>query len=169
MKQFAKKICLVGDLGVGKTSLVRRFVYNLFDDKYLATIGVKVSRKTMVVAHANELVEVVMMLWDLASAAEFEELQTTYLRGASGVILVCDLARVETIERLAMYADVVNEATRSAPCVIAANKVDLITNALPPTLQAVTPPLRAPTYLTSAKTDAEVDSLFQFLGARVIS
>ena len=44
-----KKICLLGDAAVGKTSLVRRFVYNLFDDKYLSTIGVKVSRKTVAV------------------------------------------------------------------------------------------------------------------------
>ena len=47
-KSISKKVCLLGDFAVGKTSLVRRFVYALFDDKYISTIGVKVSRKTVV-------------------------------------------------------------------------------------------------------------------------
>ena len=45
---LSKKVCLLGDFAVGKTSLVRRFVYDLFDDKYVSTIGVKVSRKTVI-------------------------------------------------------------------------------------------------------------------------
>ena len=49
MVSLSAKICLLGDYAVGKTSLVRRFVYNLFDDKYLSTIGVKVSRKVVAV------------------------------------------------------------------------------------------------------------------------
>ena len=44
---LSAKVCLLGDYAVGKTSLVRRFVYNLFDDRYLSTIGVKVSRKVV--------------------------------------------------------------------------------------------------------------------------
>ena len=70
MLTLSKKVCLLGDFAVGKTSLVRRFVYDLFDDQYLSTIGVKVSRKTITVARGQDLVELTMMLWDLAGSEE---------------------------------------------------------------------------------------------------
>ena len=54
-KTISKKICLLGDFAVGKTSLVQRFVYALFDDKYISTIGVKVSRKTVVLPREDEV------------------------------------------------------------------------------------------------------------------
>ena len=63
---LSKKVCLLGDFAVGKTSLVRRFVYDLFDDKYVSTIGVKVSRKTVILTRGDDIVDLTMMLWDLA-------------------------------------------------------------------------------------------------------
>ncbi len=71
MTTISKKVCLLGDFAVGKTSLVRRFVYDLFNDKYISTIGVKVSRKTVVVPRTHDLVELAMMLWDLGGSEEF--------------------------------------------------------------------------------------------------
>ncbi len=61
MPAFSKKACLLGDFAVGKTSLVRRFVYNLFDDKYISTIGVKVSRKMIAVPRAEDVVELTII------------------------------------------------------------------------------------------------------------
>ena len=57
-----KKICMVGQFGVGKTSLVRRFVDSIFDERYLTTIGVKIDRKDVTVGSDS----VTLMLWDLA-------------------------------------------------------------------------------------------------------
>ena len=54
---LSKKVCLLGDFAVGKTSLVRRFVYDLFEDKYLSTIGVKVSRKVVAVPKDDATIE----------------------------------------------------------------------------------------------------------------
>ena len=92
-KTISKKICLLGDFAVGKTSLVQRFVYALFDDKYISTIGVKVSRKTVVLPREDEVVELTLMLWDLAGSEEFGRVRASYLRGAVGAVLVCDVTR----------------------------------------------------------------------------
>ena len=78
MVTLSKKVCLLGDFAVGKTSLVRRFVYDLFDDKYVSTIGVKVSRKTVILTRDDDIVDLTMMLWDLAGGEEFaRELQVS--------------------------------------------------------------------------------------------
>ena len=78
-----KKICMVGLYGVGKTSLVKRFVQSLFDDKYLTTIGVKVDRKDVDV----EGRAVSLAIWDLAGEDEVAQVKTSHLRGASGYLL----------------------------------------------------------------------------------
>jgi len=70
---YSKKVCLLGEFAVGKTSLVRRFVYNRFDEKYLSTIGVKVSRKTVSVPRGQEMDELNMLLWDLAGGERFSQ------------------------------------------------------------------------------------------------
>lgn len=103
MNAVSKKVCLLGDFGVGKTSLVRRFVHGLFDDRYLSTVGVKVSRKMVMVPQLADLVEMTMMLWDLAGSEEFDHMRASYLRGAVGAILVCDVARPATVDNLGAY------------------------------------------------------------------
>lgn len=100
MPALSKKVCLLGDFAVGKTSLVRRFVHDYFDDQYLSTIGVKVSRKTINIAQGEQIVELTMMLWDLAGSEEFTHLRASYLRGAAGVLLVGDLTRPLTFDTL---------------------------------------------------------------------
>ena len=93
MVTLSAKVCLLGDYAVGKTSLVRRFVYNMFDDRYLSTIGVKVSRKVVALAREDEVVELTLMLWDLAGSEEFDSVRASYLRGAVAGLIVCDLTQ----------------------------------------------------------------------------
>src|SRR5262249_40683115 len=95
---YSKKICLLGEFAVGKTSLVRRFVYNLFDDRYISTIGVRVSRKTVAVPVETQVAELTMMVWDLAGSEEFNRVSMSYLRGAAGAVLVYDLTRAHTFD-----------------------------------------------------------------------
>lgn len=166
MMTVSKKVCLLGDFAVGKTSLVRRFVYNAFDDKYISTLGVKVSRKAVVVPRADDVVEVVMMLWDLAGSEEFNSVRASYLRGAAGAVLVCDLTRPETLDSLEAYArDVQQTVPHAVNFILAANKTDLadqqrLTRAQ---VEAVAARLNAPVYTTSARVGAEVDELFRHL------
>jgi len=167
---ISKKVCLLGDFAVGKTSLVRRFVYNLFNDKYLSTIGVKVSRKAVAVPRGDDVVELSMMLWDLAGSEEFSQLRDSYLRGAAGAVLVCDLTRPETLESLRSYAEDLLRISPGARLILAANKRDLTDQQrlTPQQIEAVAADLHAPCYLTSAKTGEEVEALFRRLGQMLV-
>jgi len=81
-----KKICLLGAFSVGKTSLIKRYVTSLFDERYLTTVGVKIEKKEVAVgAQAFKL-----LIWDLAGEDEFTRLRTNYLRGSSACVIVID-------------------------------------------------------------------------------
>lgn len=166
MAALSKKICLLGEFAVGKTSLIRRFVYDRFDDKYISTIGVKVSRKSIVVPSGDDLVDLTMMLWDLAGNEEFSEVRASYLRGSSGAVLVCDLTRKDTLEKLVNYVTDLHRVSPDAVLIIAANKVDLINEhqITVSDVKEAANKLEAPFYLTSAKDDDDVESLFRHLG-----
>ena len=171
MKAISKKVCLLGDFAVGKTSLVRRFVLNIFEDRYLSTIGVKVSRKTVVTPGADGLVELTLMLWDLAGSEEFDTVRASYLRGASGAVLVCDLTRPETLASLVTYADDLRRVSPQAVhLVLAANKLDLADQRRlsQDDLEQAAARLAAPLYLTSARSGDEVEGLFRRLGELLV-
>jgi small GTP-binding protein len=163
---LSKKVCLLGDFAVGKTSLVRRFVYDRFDDRYITTIGVKVSRKTVAVVRAYGIVELTMMLWDLAGSEEFDRVRASYLRGSAGAVLVCDLTRPETLDSLRAYQEDLFSINPEAQLVLAANKRDLTEQQRLSTAQieAFAAELNIPHTLTSAKTGDEVEQLFRQLG-----
>ena len=174
---ISKKVCLLGDYAVGKTSLVRRFVYNLFDDKYISTIGVKVSRKVIAAPRGEGIVELTMMLWDLAGSKEFDRVRAGYLRGSAGAVVICDLTRPATLDSLRRYVDELRTISPGAQLVLAANKRDLVEPSLPeglPTLdpervEAEAASLGAPYYLTSAKMGDEIEELFRHLGRLLAS
>ena len=170
MASLSKKVCLLGEFAVGKTSLVRRFVHDRFDDQYISTIGVKVSRKPLVVP-GDEQIHLTMMVWDLAGNEEFSEVRASYLRGSSGAVLVCDLTRRDTLDQLQNYAADLRKVCPDAKFVVAANKVDLISEHQI-TVSDVTQlanELGVAFYLTSAKDGDEVEEVFRHLGKLVTS
>jgi small GTP-binding protein len=116
-----KKICLIGVFATGKTSLVRQFVHSMFSEKYHSTIGVKIDRKRVEVGGE----EVNMVLWDLAGRDGVEDIQQSYLRGASGILYVVDGTRRETFDQLSELRDLCTEAAGEVPSVVALNKSDL--------------------------------------------
>jgi small GTP-binding protein len=161
-----KKICLLGEFAVGKTSLVRRFVYDRFDDKYLSTIGVKISRKE--IDHAD-LPPLHLLIWDLAGGEDFRGAQANYLRGTAGALLVCDLTRTATLPPLEGYYDRLQTLSDSTPVVVLANKVDLAEELQihEPELVELAERLKAPLFITSAKTGAGVEEAFIRLSERL--
>lgn len=169
--EFSKKICLLGEFAVGKTSLVRRFVYDRFDDKYLSTIGVKVSRKTVSVMQDDANIDITMLLWDLAGGEKFDQLRTTYMRGSSGALLVCDLTRADTLHQLERYASEMRNVNPDARFVIAANKMD-VPDQHQLTLEDVqlaATKLGISYYLTSAKVGEQVTIAFRQLATLMIT
>ena len=163
---FNKKVCLLGDFGVGKTSLVRRFVYERFEDKYLSTIGVKVSRKNMLISIEEKRIDLSVILWDLAGSEEFNQFRASYLRGASGIMLVCDLTRPETLHNLPSYLVDMGRVCPEADIILAANKADLSDEHRISALEIedFASRLKIPYYLTSAKFGDGVESIFRQLG-----
>ncbi len=126
MTIITKKICLLGDFNVGKTSLVRRFVEGKFSDRYLSTVGVKVSRKSVNIKIELNLHQVNLLVWDLEGNTKFKSITPTYLKGASGSIIVADLTRSDTLKNLNQHIELFLEVNPAAVIIIAMNKVDLL-------------------------------------------
>lgn len=116
-----KKICMLGAFAVGKTSLVGRFVRSIFSDKYQTTVGVKIDKK--VVAVGDEQVN--MMLWDIHGEDEFQNVRMSYLRGASGYLLVVDGTRKDTLDIALGLHKTIQETVGTIPCILVVNKSDL--------------------------------------------
>lgn len=161
MNTIQKKVCLLGDFAVGKTSLVRRFVEGRFDDRYLSTIGVKISRKTM--TRAEYILN--LLVWDLAGGDEHSDSGTGYLRGAAGALIVCDLTRHETLAGLHHYTRQLRLINAQAHIVLLANKVDLTAErqVSEDELSLLANQLGCPYLLTSAKTGEGVQEAFEQL------
>jgi small GTP-binding protein len=116
-----KKICLVGAFATGKTSLVTRFVYSIFSEKYYTTVGVKIDKKTLNI-HNNTLN---LILWDLYGEDEFQKVRMSYLRGSSGYVLVVDGTRRNTLDKAFNLQTKVEETLGKIPFILVLNKWDL--------------------------------------------
>jgi small GTP-binding protein len=172
-KHFKAKVCLVGNPAVGKTSLVRRYVLDAFDDRYLTTVGTKVSKKPVRVTDPSKDLDadIDLMIWDIMGQPGFREmLKDAYFFDAKGVLAVADLTRKDTLEDLQNWIKAVEGVTGKVPVIVAVNKADLTTGAEFTTAEAVqaAESLGADVFLTSAKTGANVEEVFRRLGARVV-
>ncbi|MGD9366700.1 MAG: Rab family GTPase [Desulfobacteraceae bacterium] len=116
-----KKVCLVGAFAVGKTSLVQRYVYSIFSEKYHTTVGVKVDKKQVNVQGQN----IDMIIWDLHGEDDFQSVRMSYLRGASGCIYVADGTRPATLDVALDLRRRAEEAIGRTPSILAINKCDL--------------------------------------------
>ena len=116
-----KKICMLGDQGVGKTSLVQRFVTSRFPKGYQRTVGVMIDQKTIRVDNRD----VYLMLWDIYGEEEFRKVQTSYLKDASGIFIVVDGTRRQTLDTGLELRARAEEAVGIIPSVMVFNKWDL--------------------------------------------
>ncbi len=168
------KVVMLGDFGVGKTSLVRRYVYNIFEDRYMTTIGVKVSKKQMVLRVGEADVDITLLLWDIAGNNGFSEVSSEYLRGTSAGIFVGDLTRIQTVANINKYIPQMRKANPQSHCVIALNKTDLCLD-IPGEIQKAVDSLRplvSPEDLhyfgTSAKNGSNVPEMFERLSRLIM-
>jgi small GTP-binding protein len=166
------KVCLVGESAVGKTSLIRKFVLNSFDDQYISTIGTKVCKKPMVFEHAGVQVAIDMMIWDIMGQSSFRTLlQDAYFYGASGIIAVCDATRRETLSALDGWVESVRQVAGDVPMVMLANKSDLKAQVQVSESDLELKARRhkaSSWHFTSAKTGENVAEAFQAIGASLV-
>ena len=112
---------MLGAFAVGKTSLVRQFVFSIFSGKYQTTLGVKIDKKSL--QFDDQLVE--MILWDLAGEDDFIKVPESYLRGSSGAVLVVDGTRGETLQVATELYKKLEGTVGKVPVTLMVNKSDL--------------------------------------------
>jgi small GTP-binding protein len=116
-----KKVCMLGGFGVGKTSLVSRFVSGIFSEKYLTTVGVKIDRKTV----SLDTGEMNLVLWDIYGQDELQTVRASYLKGASGYLLVADGTRHATLDTARALQQTSESVVGNVPFLLLLNKADL--------------------------------------------
>ena len=160
-----KKIVMLGSWGVGKTSLVRQFVENVFDDKYLSTLGVKISKKVITVDED----ELTLMLWDIAGAEDHFSVPTNYITGASGFLLVVDGTRRESLHSALALARKVKQEVGDIPFIAVVNKSDLSWQLEAEVIDQAFAEFDAGWMSTSAKTGENVELAFMDLARQVLA
>lgn len=172
MRTFKFKLCLLGDGMVGKTSLLRKFVYDQFDDEYIVTFGTKTTKKVLSVQHPKtfDLVEVTFMVSDIMGQTDVRGIHDAYLYGASGGIIVCDMSRRDTLANIPNWVSKLQKVVGEVPMVFVGNKNDLMDEAqfTLEEFQDVTSPYNSPTFTTSAKTGDHVEEAFKSLGVEIL-
>ena len=170
-----KNIILLGDGAVGKTSLVRRFVIDQFDDKYLTTIGTKITKKDVYLKSGDGTTHMVLLVWDILGQKGYRYTQALSFGGIEGAIFVCDITRKATLESLREYwLPSLVGVTGPVPMIFVANKGDLADSAefgekdlKKLVAENVELGAEEKCYITSAKTGKNVDAAFQHLAQKV--
>lgn len=160
---FRYKIVLVGNFGVGKTSLIKRFVDNSFSEKYLSTIGVSISK--------INIGDSTIMIWDIEGHTEFKPIFKQYLLGSKGFIIVADLLREETIDEIQNHIKLCHNVIQDAPICVALNKSDMphsFNEENLKTIQSLSPTI-VDVIKTSAKNGDAVENIFTKLNEKIIS
>jgi len=170
-KRMKAKVCLVGEHAVGKTSLIRRYVLDEFDDRYIVTLGAKVSKREMTIT-LQDRGEVLMdmTVWDIMGSRGFRELlREAYFHGAQGILAVCDVTRYATLTDLDDWIEAVFRTVKPVPIVFAVNKADQTQHAAIADAQVrgAAEAFGAPHFFTSAKSGENVDAAFRALGSAV--
>ncbi len=164
------KVALVGARGVGKTSLVRRFVSNEFREAYVATLGAVVVKRTVDVPVNGRTVRVAMTVWDtMGDAAVLGQLRDVFLYGAQGLLAVADATEDGTVRSLHAWFDAAREVAGDVPVQVLMNKADL--GAADDARSAgldVAGARAAPCYATSARTGTNVALAFEDLARRIV-
>jgi len=160
-----KKICLLGSYGVGKTSLVARFVHSMFADKYHTTVGVKIDKKILEV----EGQELTLMLWDMAGEEAGAPVKLNQVKDASGYLLVVDGTRSKTLEIARSIKERVETEIGARPFLLLVNKADLRESwEIPDAAWTELADAGWTVLETSAKSGQHVDEAFTVLSSRML-
>ena len=160
---LSAKIMLLGEIGVGKSSLARRFVFDRFEGEYKSTIGVDILAHEVALDDGRALK---LMLWDTDGDFGARIFDTVYIKGASGALIVSDATRPATLAKASRLATDFADAFPGRPTRVIVNKIDLADLEA----DAFAGAGLAPAYVvrTSARTGAGVGALFQSIAADIV-
>ena len=161
---ITKKICMIGSFAVGKTSLVKRFVDGIFDEKYLTSIGVKIDKAEVEV----DSKKVNLVIWDIQGDDDLQRIKLSHLKGAAGYILVADGTRIESIEHAINLETYLKEELGGIPFVFVLNKNDLPNWALTSEIEESLVQKEWLIRKTSAKIGDGVEDVFRELAEKII-
>jgi len=173
--EYLYKILVVGDIGTGKTSIIKRFVHNIFSMHYKSTIGVDFALK---VINWDPKTEVRLQLWDIAGQERFGNMTRVYYKEAVGALIAFDVTRISTFEAVAKWkADIDAKVTYGAedkpiPVVLLANKCDLAKEGFVKTANEMDRYVKENNFIgwfeTSAKDNINIDKAAKFLVGHIL-
>jgi len=167
------KMALVGDSGVGKTSLIRRFVLNEFSDAYINTLGTKVSKIELVIAYGEDVeVRMDLSIFDIVGQMGFGDLvKESFFHGCQGLMAVCDVTKKQTLESLHKWISTATDVAGDIPIIILVNKKDLmgISSLHPDEIEKVVQMYDVTYAYTSAKTGEFVEDAFNILAGEMVT
>lgn len=161
--RIQKKVCLVGNDGVGKTSIVVRFTKGTFSNSYLVTLGVDFYEYTFTRPQENDD-KLIFQIWDLASQASFAIMRSQYLSFSNYVVIVVDHDRVTSEYIQPWINDVKKHAGDNVPFLIALNKIDYLSSEqVEKIVKNLEEKFNVKVFATSAKTGENVSEMFNFI------
>ena len=169
-REYVYKLSLIGDGGVGKTSLVQRFVYGIFKRDYKATIGTFISKKECEFKELGTSVR--FMIWDLAGQSQFERLWPDYLTDSRAGIIVFDITERESFKNVKKWYDIITRvALPNIILILVGNKVDLATTRVISTEEGMELAKELNIYYmeTSAKTNQNIENVFEWIALQIIN
>ena len=162
--RVSKKIVLLGHFGVGKSSLIRRFVENTFSEDYKVTIGVHIFKKEINKLENNN--DVALIIWDLEGNDDITQTRASYLLGTDAFIFVFDITRPETYKDLEIDLQYLKTHYPNIPIKVVGNKKDLVTKEFVRRMNVKMK--RYVDCFTSAKTGDDVEDVFVTLASELI-
>jgi small GTP-binding protein len=171
VKQVKRKVLLIGDGAVGKTSLIKKFVTDKFDDKYITTIGTKITKKDLRYDVPGKEMILTLMIWDILGQKGYTSIQASSYKGAEGAMIVCDLTRKETLASTIEYwIPELRKVAENIPFVFVGNKCDLVEQRQisEDELRATAAQFGSASFVSSAKTGENVETIFSKLGEIVL-
>ncbi|MFW9917003.1 MAG: Rab family GTPase [Candidatus Thorarchaeota archaeon] len=159
---YVFKLLLLGEPAVGKTSLIIRYVKDSFKSDYMSTIGANFLVKEITLPSGAS---VMLQIWDIAGQSLDARYAQSYYSGASGALLVFDVTRPETLNRLTdWHSDVQKQAPKDLLGIVVGNKNDLDAAVADSDMEAMTKKINAlRSFSTSAKDGTGVNDAFQSL------
>lgn len=173
-REHLYKILVIGELGTGKTSIIKRYVHQFFSHHYRATIGVDFALKVLE-WDANTLIR--LQLWDIAGQERFGNMTRVYYKEAVGAFIVFDVTRSQTFEAVRKWkADLDSKVQQpegtTIPCVLLGNKCDMSKEGIVNNPSAMTEFCKennfAGWFLTSAKENLNIEEAARFLITQIL-